>query len=110
MENPLPTDIIFTAIELLEREGLIPKVETLSSGVKIIPFVELTGDHREVLNIASEKGWTTVEEVVMRTGWSKEKALLTLRNMEENGIAISQTTIDKGTKWFFPALYQKSQK
>jgi len=109
MENPLPTDVIFTAIELLEREGLIPKVETLSSGVKIIPFVELTGDHREVLNIASEKGWTTVEEVVMKTGWSKEKASLILKNMEENGLAISQVSVDKGTKWFFPALYNKSQ-
>ena len=106
-ENPLSSDIIFTAVEILEKNGLIPKVETLHSGIKIIPFIELSSDHREVLNIASEKGWTTIEEVIMKTGWSKEKALLVLRNMEESGLAISQTSVDKGTKWFFPALYKK---
>lgn len=105
-ENPLSSDIIFAALEILERDGLIPKIETLSSGVKIIPFIELTSDHKEILNIASEKGWTTIEEIVIKTGWSKEKALLTLKNMEKTGIAISQTTADKGTKWYFPALYK----
>jgi hypothetical protein len=94
------------AIEILSKQKLIPGLKKLSSGLMIVYFfpAEVSPDQNTVLSLASDKGWTTLEEVMVRTGWSKERAEVTLTELETSGISRPDPSYSVGKKWYFPGL------
>jgi predicted transcriptional regulator len=100
-----PMDVV-KALKKLEEAGLISGVRKLKSGVKIVEVypVELTKDQNEILSLASKKGWITLENVMVETKWSRERAMRALKSLEEAGIAIYDPSYTKGSRWYFPGF------
>ena len=103
-------DMIKT-INHLAKEGLIPGIRTLKSGVKVVELVpiELSDDQGLVLSIASNKGWTSVEEVMMRTRWPQDYATRVLDSLVKSGIArADHSHYSTGTRYYFPGLRRET--
>ncbi len=94
------------AVKILKKNNIIPGERELKSGVKVISFfpVELTDDQNEVLSIASRKGFTTLEELMLKTGWTKTRAQNTLQALEQEGITRKDESYAHGEKYYFPGL------
>jgi len=94
------------AVKILKKNNIIPGERELKSGVKVISFfpVELTDDQNEVLSIASRKGFTTLEEVMLKTGWTKTRAQNALQALEQEGITRKDESYAYGEKYYFPGL------
>ncbi len=94
------------ALSHLEKEGVIPGIKELESGVKIIEFVpsELSDDHDVVLSIASRKGHVTIEELLMKTSWSPERIQRTIDALVDTGMARKDESYAEGSKYWFPGL------
>lgn len=98
-----PSKEIKNALENLAIAGLIPKLYKMKNNAILITFkpVELQDDLLNVLNIASIKGTTTIEEIESLLGWKHERAELTLKALSDQEIAY----YDKKEKFFyFPGL------
>jgi glucan-binding YG repeat protein len=100
-----PEDIN-NAIKRLEKTDLVKVIELKSSDVKLVEFVpvSLTTDQNEVLELASAKGWTTIEEIMMAKGWSKERSERVLKAFKDNGIARLDSSYARGSRYYFPGL------
>jgi hypothetical protein len=96
------------SVEILAERKLIPGFRKLSSGLMIACFfpIEISPDQNTVLAIAGEKGWTTLEDVMVRTSWSRERADMALKALEDAGVSRSDPTYSTGKKWYFPGLTQ----
>jgi len=94
------------AVKILEKNKLIPGTRQLKSGVKIISFfpIELTDDQNEVLSIASRSGIITLEEIMLKTGWTKTRAQNVLQTLEEEGITRKDESYAHGEKYYFPGF------
>jgi len=99
-------DDINHAIKRLEKADLVNAFELKSSGVKLVEFVpvSLSSDQNEVLELASTKGWTTLEEIMMEKGWPKERSKRVLKAFKDNGIARLDSSYARGTRYYFPGL------
>jgi hypothetical protein len=97
---------IIKAIGILQDAGLIPGIRELPSGVKIVEFlpVEVSDDSNTVLDLAVQKGWVTVEEIMLKANWPTERAERALENLEKLGVARTDVSYAKGTRWYFPGL------
>ncbi|MEM2144751.1 MAG: hypothetical protein QW279_05285 [Candidatus Jordarchaeaceae archaeon] len=95
----------------MRKEGLIPGIRTLDSGVKIVEFavIDYTRDAQKILEIASEKGWITPEEAVVKTGWSLDRVLSSLKALQDRGISRVDESYSGGQKWYFPGLMSTSK-
>lgn len=102
--------LVEDVINDMSREGLIPGVRTLGSGVKIVEFavIDYSQDAQRILEIASERGWVTPEEAAVRTGWSLDRVLNSLRALEEQGISRVDESYSGGQRWYFPGLMSSS--
>ena len=110
-DDPLTPETILTALKNLEKKNVIPRIKTLPSGAKIVSFspVELSNDHWTVLDLASSKGWVTLEEIILKTGWSTEKAQMVLEDLERTGIAVRDVKYERGLRWYFPSFANKTK-
>lgn len=106
LAQKLETHDIENAVKILKKNKLIPGVHELKSGVKIISFfpVELTEDQNEVLSIASRDGFTTLEEVMLKSGWTKVRAQNALQALEQEGITRKDESYAHGERYYFPGL------
>jgi len=86
----------------LEKKGVIPGLRQVS-GTKIVELVPVTAtpDQNVILEMASEKGHLMLENVLLKTKWTHERAMRALKQLEELGIAKYETT---SHEWFFPAF------
>jgi hypothetical protein len=57
-----------------------------------------------ILSLAKEKGFATLEEVMLHTNWPLEKASIELKKFVQAGNAIEDTSYSSGTKYYFPGL------
>jgi ESCRT-II complex subunit VPS22 len=103
---------IIKAIKVLQDAELIPGVKTLPSGVDIVEFIpiEVNEDSNTILDLASSSGRVALEEVMLKTKWSRERAERALRSLEKAGIARVDTSYARGTRWYFPGLIQNTAK
>ncbi|MEM3586208.1 MAG: EAP30/Vps36 family vacuolar-sorting protein [Candidatus Jordarchaeaceae archaeon] len=94
------------AIKILEKNKLIPGTYKLKSGVKIISFfpIEFTDDQNEILSIASRSGFVTLEEIMLKTGWTKVRAQNALQALEQEGITRKDESYAYGERYYFPGL------
>ncbi|WXG42567.1 MAG: hypothetical protein WED04_00410 [Promethearchaeati archaeon SRVP18_Atabeyarchaeia-1] len=94
------------AVEILTDRKLIPGPKELDSGLILVRFfpIEISPDQNAVLTLAGEKGWITLEEVMVRTGWSRERSEIALKELEDSGISRADPNYSTGKKWYFPGL------
>ncbi|WP_287588136.1 zinc-ribbon domain-containing protein [Candidatus Borrarchaeum sp.] len=99
-----PQDVEKT-VKKLEKQKIIPGIKKLKSGVKLVEFVDvaLSDDLREVLDLAAEKGWLTLADVI-KTGWSKERAKRAFKELTDADIARYDSSYAGGDIWFFPCF------
>jgi hypothetical protein len=97
---------VITSIDKLVEAKLIPKTKELSSGVVIVEFIpaNLSDDQEEVLALSSRKGWISLEELILKTRWSQERAERALESMRDSGIARVDASYAEGKKYYFPGL------
>lgn len=90
-------------VEELNENGLL----ILGEDRKGLLFVRLQPAEAEmniILDLAKEKGFITVEELVMITNLSIEEALEEMNRFVKAGIAIRDIDYAEGTKYYFPGL------
>ncbi|MFW9984459.1 MAG: EAP30/Vps36 family vacuolar-sorting protein [Candidatus Odinarchaeota archaeon] len=97
---------IAKAIQNLANAKLIPGIRKLPSGIRIVELVprELTNDQVAVLSLASRAGHTTLEEIMTKAGWNRERADAALKSLESVGAAKIDKSYVHGTRYFFPGL------
>jgi hypothetical protein len=100
-----PNDIN-SAMKRLDKADLVNVFELKSSDVKLVEFVPvgLSSDQNEVLELASTKGWTTLEEIMMEKGWPKERSERVLKAFKDGGMARLDSSYARGTRYYFPGL------
>jgi hypothetical protein len=103
-----PKDVEKT-VKKLEKQKVIPGIRELKSGAKLVEFVDvaLSDDLREVLNLAAEKGWLTLADLI-QSGWSEERAKRSLKELTDADIARYDTSYASGDLWFFPCFKGKT--
>lgn len=106
LRDKVKMDDVRRALKELEKKRVIPGLLRLKSGVEIAVFIpaELSDDQNEVLSLVSGKGSITLEELMVKTGWSKERAERALKALEESGIARKEESYAYGEKYYFPGL------
>jgi len=102
----IPVKDVVTAIGKLSDAKVIPDIRELKDGVKIVEFVpaNLSEDQEEVLSLSTRKGWISLEELIMKTGWNQERSERVLEAMRDAGIARVDASYAEGKKYYFPGL------
>ncbi len=97
------------ACKRLEKQSLIEGISK-RSGVKIVEFVPVTlgSDARKVFDLAVNKGYVTLEEVVLGTKWDQQRVIRVLESLVEQKIARKVSSLDTGDQYYFPGLYGDS--
>ncbi|MHA1712891.1 MAG: hypothetical protein ACTSW4_02440 [Candidatus Ranarchaeia archaeon] len=97
------------ALSRLKRDRLIPGIQRLSSGVEIVELfpLELGADQHLILDLAVDKGWTSLEEILLKTRWTEARARRLLKDFEEKGIAHFDESYKDGNRWYFPGFFHK---
>jgi hypothetical protein len=94
------------ACKHLTKQSLIEGVST-QSGIKIVEFtpVALGKDARSIFKIATEKGYVTIEEVMLKTKWDQQRVIRVLDSLVNQNIARKVSSLDSGDQYYFPGLY-----
>ncbi len=97
------------ACKQLKKQSLIEGV-TKRSGVKIVEFVPVTlgKDARKVFDLATSKGYVTLEDVVLGTKWDQQRVIRVLESLVKQKIARKVSSLDTGDQYYFPGLYGDS--
>jgi tetratricopeptide (TPR) repeat protein len=104
-----PADVL-EALAYLQQHGLIVGTRTLEgTNFTIVEFVpvDFTPDVQQLLNLASETGMLTVDEVAKQTSWDEFRIKRAIEVLEGKGVARKTTTYKDGTRWYFPGLNLK---
>lgn len=94
------------ALQILEKNNLLAKVEILDSGFKIVHFVtqELSPDMNEILKLANKNnGQLSRERIILETGWTLDRVTRIMTYLEEKQIAVTEETLE-GTSYYFPGI------
>jgi translation initiation factor 2B subunit (eIF-2B alpha/beta/delta family) len=94
------------ACKQLKKQSLIEGISK-QSGIKIVEFtpVSLGKDARTVFNLAVEKGYVTLEQVIINTKWDQQRVNRVLQSLVDQKIARKVTSLDSGDQYYFPGLY-----
>lgn len=101
------SDEIEEIINDMSMEGLIQGLSPLESGSLLVEFVpvSLTNDPQLILDLAAQnEGKLTLEDAVIRLGWTEERVHKALNLLIDNGVAKEQRSYSKSTQYFFPGL------
>ncbi|MHA1367941.1 MAG: hypothetical protein ACTSP5_16265, partial [Candidatus Heimdallarchaeota archaeon] len=94
---------VLKAVEELDANGLINSNQD-HEGMYWIQMYSSDSAENIILQMAQEKGFVTLEEVVMQTNWSIDKAKDELNKFVSAGSAIVDASYSTGTKYYFPGL------
>ncbi|MFX0151137.1 MAG: hypothetical protein ACFFAJ_10180 [Candidatus Hodarchaeota archaeon] len=111
LKNQIP-DVEFSPKDLesacnhLKKQSLIEGVSK-RSGIKIVEFVPVTlgTDAKKVFDLAVNKGYVTLEEVVINTKWDQQRIMRVLESLIKQNIARKVSSLDSGDQYYFPGLY-----
>ena len=97
---------LLKALRILKKKHVIDDLIEYESGIVMVRFfpVEYTSDEVQVIGVAREKGYISLEDVCSALDWSQDRALKTLESLEQSGVAKYTESILKGKQWFFPSL------
>ena len=96
---------IIKAIKVLTKNKLVT-TRKLNSGVKIVEFVqwELIDEHERILALATQRnGEITLEEILIETKWTFERAESIMKFLEDKNITERHQTLE-GIKFIFYGL------
>ena len=65
----------------------------------------LGSDARQVFDLAVNKGYVTLEEVVLGTKWDQQRVIRVLESLVSQKIARKVSSLDTGDQYYFPGLY-----
>ncbi|MFX0014523.1 MAG: hypothetical protein ACFFB2_05180 [Promethearchaeota archaeon] len=90
----------------LQKQSLIEGISK-RSGIKIVEFVPVTlgSDARKVFDLAVNKGYVTLEEVILGTKWDQQRVVRVLESLVDQKIARKVSSLDSGDQYYFPGLY-----
>ncbi|MBD3406770.1 MAG: hypothetical protein GF411_11705 [Candidatus Lokiarchaeota archaeon] len=102
---------VIQAVNMVAEHGLIPGIRTLRCGVKVVELrpLELRRDQSDVINLAASKGFTSIEEVMMRLKWSEDHARQVLGSLVEAGMAVADRRFSTGGRYWFPGLRARDE-
>jgi len=106
----IPPKEVLKALRALEKNNLIVGIKTLEgSNINIVQFVpsDLTSDLTEILNLAAQHEYLTLDEIISETGWNQFRIMTSIQLLEEKGIVKSEESYREGKKWYFPTLNLK---
>ncbi len=111
LKNQVP-DVKFSTKDLeksckrLIKQALIEGISK-RAGVKIVEFVPVTlgSDARKVFDLAVNKGFVTLEDVILGTKWDQQRVVRVLESLVEQKIARKVSSLDTGDQYYFPGLY-----
>ncbi|MFX1556647.1 MAG: hypothetical protein ACFFC9_05295 [Promethearchaeota archaeon] len=97
---------LLKALKILKKNKVIDDLIELDTGTIMIRFfpIQYTSDQVKIIGVAKEKGYVSVEDVCVALSWSQDRALKTLKSLEETGVAKFTESIIKGKQWYFPSL------
>jgi len=97
---------LLKALKILNKERVIEELQELRGGSVMVRFfpVQYTNDQVKVIGIAKEKGFISLEDVCVELDWSQDRALQTLKSLEDSGIAKFRESLLKGKQWYFPSI------
>ncbi len=106
LQNRITIDDVEKAMKQLLKDNVIAGMQETENGVVMVSFfpVEYTEDQNRILNLASEKGFITLEEVCTTLHWPEERSLRALEKLQESGTARYDESYRTGRKWYFPGL------
>ena len=90
------------AVLNMENKGIIPGLREVS-GTKIVEMIPVTAtpDQNTILELAAKTGILNIENILLDTKWTHERANRALKEMEEIGITKYDLT---SREWSFPAF------
>lgn len=97
---------LIKALKILKKNRVIDDLQELGSGIVMVRFfpVQYTKDQVKVVGVAKEKGFISVEDVCIALNWSQDRALETLKSLEDSGVAKLRESLLKGKQWYFPSI------
>ncbi len=97
---------LLKALKLLKKNHVIDDLQEFSSGIVMVRFfpVQYTTDQVKVVGVAKDKGFISLEDVCIALSWSQDRALETLKSLEDTGMAKLRESLLKGKQWYFPSL------
>ncbi|MBD3190084.1 MAG: hypothetical protein GF308_05550 [Candidatus Heimdallarchaeota archaeon] len=97
------TSDVNKAIDKLAENGLI----ILKEDDKNLRWIQLHPTENEsnaILALAKDKGFITLDEVMLQTKWSQEKATEEIEKFIKAGCAVVDSSYAEGPKYYFPGL------
>ena len=106
LKNNIDISDLVKALKILKKKHVIEDLLVSDTGSMMVRFfpVQYTSDQVKIIGLAREKGFITLEEVVTELNWSQDRALQTLKSLEETGVAKFRESLLKGKQWFFPSI------
>ena len=97
---------LLKALKSLKKNHVIDDLQEFSSGIVMVRFfpVQYTTDQVKVVGVAKDKGFISLEDVCIALNWSQDRALETLKSLEDTGMAKLRESLLKGKQWYFPSL------
>jgi len=97
---------LLKALKVLKKNHVIDDLQELNSGIVMIRFfpVQYTNDQVKVVGVAKEKGFISIEDVCIALNWSQDRAIETLKSLEDTGVAKLRESLLKGKQWYFPSI------
>jgi len=97
---------LLKALKILKKARVIEELQQLRGSSVMVRFfpVQYTNDQVKVIGIAKEKGYISLEDVCVALTWSQDRALQTLKSLEDSGVAKFRESLLKGKQWYFPSI------
>jgi len=97
---------LLKALKILKKNHVLDDLQELNSGIVMIRFfpVQYTNDQVKVVGVAKEKGFISIEDVCIALNWSQDRAIETLKSLEDTGVAKLRESLLKGKQWYFPSI------
>jgi hypothetical protein len=97
---------LLKALKILKKDRVIEELQGLRGSSIMVRFfpVQYTNDQVKVIGIAKEKGYISLEDICIALTWSQDRALQTLKSLEDSGIAKFRESLLKGKQWYFPSI------
>lgn len=97
---------LLKALKILKKTRVIEELQELRGSSVMVRFfpVQYTNDQVKIIRIAKEKGYISLEDVCIALTWSQDRALQTLKSLEDSGVAKFRESLLKGKQWYFPSI------
>ncbi len=97
---------LLKALKILKKERVIEELQELKGSSVMVRFfpVQYTNDQVKIIGIAKEKGYVSIEDICVALTWSQDRALQTLKSLEDSGVAKFRESLLKGKQWYFPSI------